>query len=504
MTGAGVNLATTKDGGSYNKLQRPTDYLMPGAVPPPKNALSPEAPNPTNPSKRKREQADPASEQKRSRTEQKTPKQHDSRPSATNKEQSRDTESGMRTMLPGLDDHEYSSDDGTSEALTYLRNVRSEASTIPNLLVASTLDGHENTKSDQNAIYREGTWIAVDGHRVGTPGSRYSEENNLPDPQDRQCQLLLERFHSLRATLATIVDDPSTLATLSNEDTPNMIHQLRRGQDWAKLFDKEWPKLEFMAQLDQISIYRALDRCTYNLERARSISAKFSCWIWTLLASTEDIGTLNNYQVGRIRDLGQKAVLLATRLRNGGFRDQMAAEENGDEGHGSPTADDEHDVAEDMQEESIEEYEESLLGAQEYTPDDDKEPGELEAPDKPIDDGESSAEMSMSADEEELQHDEEGTELERARARLLAQLGDRLVQPSQQSIQEQNTAEDAEAASQSGRNTSDEERISSGGGCDDLAGYGADLNTRAAIDMILTIVAEYFGQKDLLKYRQQW
>jgi hypothetical protein len=124
MAGSGVNLATTKDGGSYNKLQRPTNYLTSGAIPPPKNALKPEAQNPTNASKRKREHADTDPKQKRTRTEQNAPPKPGPRPSAANNEQSRDTESGMRAMLPGLDDHEYSSDDGTSEALAYLRNVR--------------------------------------------------------------------------------------------------------------------------------------------------------------------------------------------------------------------------------------------------------------------------------------------------------------------------------------------------------------------------------------------
>jgi hypothetical protein len=118
MAGAGVNLATTKDGGSYNKLQRPTDYLMSSAIPPPKNAITPETQNSTTASNRKRKHTDTTTSQKRTKTEQQSAQFGEDR------EESHNTGSGMRAMLPGLDDHEYSSDDGTSEALAYLRNVR--------------------------------------------------------------------------------------------------------------------------------------------------------------------------------------------------------------------------------------------------------------------------------------------------------------------------------------------------------------------------------------------
>lgn len=103
MADAGVNLAITRDGGTYNKLQRPDNYLM-GATAqlPPLPALN----APQNSSKRKRDQ-EVAPDIKRARNE--------------NKKNEEDL--GMRTMLPSLDDEEHS-DDATNEALAYLRSVR--------------------------------------------------------------------------------------------------------------------------------------------------------------------------------------------------------------------------------------------------------------------------------------------------------------------------------------------------------------------------------------------
>jgi hypothetical protein len=111
--GPGINLATTKDGGTYNKLQRPEDYLMPATAPPP---LPPPKNTPLSDtaytSKRKLEHANFSAARKRTKV------------GAASKEQCRDVDYGMKTTLPGLDDEQYSSDEGTSEALAYLRDVR--------------------------------------------------------------------------------------------------------------------------------------------------------------------------------------------------------------------------------------------------------------------------------------------------------------------------------------------------------------------------------------------
>jgi hypothetical protein len=110
MAGSGVNLAITKDGGSYNKLQRPQDYLTANtAFPPPKDVSLVDVAGPTINPKRKREQTDGTSKSKRKRQEQETV-QTDL--------------CGMRTTLPGLDDEDFASDDSTSNAIAYLRSVR--------------------------------------------------------------------------------------------------------------------------------------------------------------------------------------------------------------------------------------------------------------------------------------------------------------------------------------------------------------------------------------------
>lgn len=115
MSTVGVNLAVTKDGESYNKLQRPDGYLM--STQPPSISSSTASPTAYG-SKRKCAQEE-AVGVKRARIARITahPK---NRPRAVDSYQ----EYGTRTVLPGLDGEEQSSNETTSEALAYLHGVR--------------------------------------------------------------------------------------------------------------------------------------------------------------------------------------------------------------------------------------------------------------------------------------------------------------------------------------------------------------------------------------------
>jgi hypothetical protein len=125
MVGPGLNLAVTKDGGTYNKLQRPQDYLLASTRPPPPKATPPASTlSSTSASKRKPDHADDISKHKRTRLGHGDEKVDNPRTWTSSKERPRGIDCGMRSLLPGLDDEEYTSDDGISEALAYLRDVR--------------------------------------------------------------------------------------------------------------------------------------------------------------------------------------------------------------------------------------------------------------------------------------------------------------------------------------------------------------------------------------------
>lgn len=130
--------------------------------------------------------------------------------------------------------------------------------------------------------------------------------------------------------------------------------------------------------------------------------------------------------------------------------------------------------------------------------------------------------MVISDDEADSSDVEEGGALEKARARLLAQLGDRLVQPAVPSSDSPASfpllsRAEAERQRQEIRNHKPQTEhvarasASTSGpvytkrpGLDSTPLTESELETKAAIDMILTVVAECYGQRDLLQFRGAW
>jgi hypothetical protein len=387
---------------------------------------------------------------------------------------------------------------------------RSEASAIPQLLVASTTHDHGHIEASEQALFHEGTWIALDEHHGDQPSDRGSEEASAPSPQDRLYELLLKRYQNLRAMLTTIVEGGehaktqnlpalADLADLLMSERNSAYQNKRKSKRvWPIVINKEFPTLDFLQRMDDSNVYSALDVCTDQVGRAASISPQLSCWMWTLLASVGDVGTLDNGKISRIRDLGQKVGLLGTRLRNGSSQHRRLSED--EEGNSTRTeikSSTKSGVCEGAVEEDAGEMEEHI-----NTQGND---GAVvsEASVELIDVPGNMPSIQMTPPElVEAEADRsaaEASEFEQARARLLTQLGDRLVQaqlPSPVTSPKLDVSHE-EVDYKGSDGALSENR-------DDSAGFEADSNTRAAIDMVLTIVAECFGQKDLLEYRRRW
>ena len=122
MAGPRTNLAVTKDGEIYNKLQRPNDFLHQAA-----------ASKQANERKREYEDVDTpvvgsSTGSKRAKTQ---PTGHASKVAQSPNDRSGQhrgggpmAECGMRTTLPIDEEEAQYSDDSLGDALAYLRNVR--------------------------------------------------------------------------------------------------------------------------------------------------------------------------------------------------------------------------------------------------------------------------------------------------------------------------------------------------------------------------------------------
>lgn len=300
--------------------------------------------------------------------------------------------------------------------------------------------------------------------------------------------MLVRRFLSLRNTLSKANTQGSDQVDVGGGASNHLRYPTNK-RAWLDVIDSEFPISDRISSLSSSARFLALQSCAASLSRSATVGRKKSCWIWALLALTDDVGTLDHERIGKVRELGLQAGRLGARLREEFTSDHT---EDNDEIRGEKY---EGKIVVSIKEVDQKHSKHSLsvdlkVKTQSNVAD---HSGSVEAElyracehqrhSEAVKDqtSESDTPMSMSGDEE-------NQDLKQARARLLAQLGDRLVQTGGLPLEATSSVPQPPSTSSS----------------QELVDTTVDWNTRITIDMVLTVVAECYGQKDLLKYREAW
>ena len=327
---------------------------------------------------------------------------------------------------------------------------------------------YSNGRGDHRAVYNDGTWVAVDADASRQSKDHWSETSADLDPQEQYYKSLLRRYETLRGTLANADLKELTALVEANPSQYTDMEPPSSRKAWLSTLDRNFPTPARVARINEWNTFCALQYCAETLDRYETISKEKSCWIWTLLALAGEKGTLDYYRAGRIRDLGHKAGQLSKLLHSGARPRPPEDDEHEDveewyaDGEGTEGEDEEHKAGDTTSSVGDGNLGEVPLEDEERDQDEEGEVTELPEYDRPgtnsigeqVDgadergadvhsranqknsESDDSADMSMSEDEGEIQEEDEAevkggsTGLEEARARLLAQLGDRLVQPS--------------------------------------------------------------------------
>ncbi|OHE99391.1 V-SNARE protein [Colletotrichum orchidophilum] len=402
-------------------------------------------------------------------------------------------------------------DDG--DAMAYLKSVRTQANGIPHLLVAPKVpigpqlpkelqykdgdveggeaaeeeeedrDIYTTGQGDFRGYYADGAYTArpddwdkphanrhndevEEGEWPGNEGVYGAEDEDAdadPEAAIREAYFaaILSRFKTLRRTLHA-VPPPHAIAALR----PGTPHDFRVGAFapksatyaiWSKRLRDADPLPAQVASMDKDGVLRVLRVLLGGgafLRRGSELRERTSRWLWALLARLPERGELNHVEVGWVRDLGRRAVLMMQSLAD------MAALRDALEGEGmdlgvhdavDESSDDEDALREmEVDERDGEEKEEEAgtpggkthaqaeilrheedAAASNDSVGDDKRGGDRDGDieDGEIDDDGKSEPMDVSEDGEidegEVVEDEEPAQaetLEEARARLLAQL----------------------------------------------------------------------------------
>ncbi|PTB64699.1 hypothetical protein BBK36DRAFT_1123490 [Trichoderma citrinoviride] len=446
------------------------------------------------------------------------------------------------TTIPEGEESEFEDD---ADAMAYLMSVRQQAYSIPHLLVAPPVQigpqlppgfDREEDESEEdgemkegfqasdafdapesNGFYEDGAYIGIsDGWR----GSG-ADQDGVPDDENPEAiqkavdeayfASILQQYYHLREILHTEPPAGAVRRLSRSRATEALSFGRSTITLWSRLLKTTDPhpvQVALMSKDTVLKILRVMMSGKF-LRSGYSIPPRTSQWLWALLARLPAMGELNHAEISWIRDLGRRAVLLGRSLAEmAALREQLADTGFGVNDNVDASSSDEEVVAETI-EEGEEERDDDIgaLPAAKVTttdppavarrrrnssspiPDalDEKTmipAGEDDKGAEGVDEGEILGAQHRSEDEDEdvamdtasdssadegevTEQPDEATSLEEAKQRLLARL----------------------AESESERRKEEERR-------------DARMNMRATLTMILTVAGEFYGQRDLLDFRE--
>ncbi|KAJ5960489.1 uncharacterized protein N7479_007639 [Penicillium vulpinum] len=425
---------------------------------------------------------------------------------------------GQKSAFPGLDDggDELLYDD-PGDGLEYLRMVRSEANSLPVLfsVPTQTTDPSNLVSTTQpdlkpldpnnpplpTGFYEDEAYIAPVGDlNENTAAHSPSKLDELyPEPQKSYNNLLRHRFLLLRSTLRCS-PPAGAIDTLDNDHPISLPRKAGSAHKiWRRLLVTVEPRMVQLASMDMDSVLEVLEilaRMISDVVRGDDTKRvrRIGVWAWGLLGKCREVGQLSTREVGIVRNLGKRAATILRKvqeLENDEYDeeeeevDSSVVDAPKEEIRQGNLIDDEKDTNEKSQQESIVRDEEATK--QETQPEPTAQ-GEEET--KEVTQSELTVQNEEESKQEELPATAEAqdwgmpyvsleeSELKAAKARLQAQV--------------QNNSDSVETPANCDDDDDDEED-------DDWS-----IQTHALLDMIITVVGEFFGQRDLLKEREVW
>lgn len=357
---------------------------------------------------------------------------------------------------------------------------RIEAKTVPNLLVAPSSPKAEPKEEDLYQDYPRGYYS--DGAYTALPLTSFSTRSNKPaaqeepfdpevnplDPQDAYYASLLSRF----AELSSVLQSPPPAT--SNALPPQKWWNASR---WRSQILNSQPRPTRLASLPQ-------DQVIYGLEILESMltlgnlhgtkGRNIGAWAWGLLGRCRGVEEMCSEEVGVVRGLGKRAAWILRRMAAGeelSVEEEVQEEEDGD------------GEEDDGQKGPLEEGEEGRK--------------DCDGGEGPFDDAEEDR-VANGGGAYTLDDEEEDSALAEARKRIIASLDS--AEPTEPPLASKAVQDQPEEGNEASI-MSQVDAMASG----PAKAEENDLDSvHATLDMIITIVGKFYGQRDLLEGRLLW
>ena len=363
------------------------------------------------------------------------------------------------------------------------------------MLVAPSKDGINGDggrgnldEEEVRGYYEDGAYMALpaqgSSRLVGGLDDKmqddHEDEDEDLDPQQAYYTSLMDRFQALRSIIHSPPPDSARL-TPKYQTRRGMVSAATRANDLHGATHSQWrfeltqnePPMQVLACMSQEAVIRALSRLETMLSKSNLHSHPsgkvLGAWCWGLLGRCKNLGEMSSEEVAVVRVVGKTALRLGQKLRN----QQRLGQEEAETGE---VEEEEEDLEEDRESRD-------LLAEMDITPDvnaTSDTPGKNETAsiaeaivdNKPITGtGTGSGGQDEEMEDGELDETEETAELlVKAKRTLLARV--RSTSPA---------------------------LLTAGPAEEDI-----EARTFGTLDMIVTIVGEFFGQRDLLDARDVW
>ena len=295
---------------------------------------------------------------------------------------------------------------------------------------------------------------------------------------------------------------PEAVATL-DKDRPTYLGKLNRevARWWRWTLGEVDPVPAQVASMSKVTVLKLLGLLTTGslLKRGAEVQVRVSRWAWALLARLPERGELTSEEIGIVRELGKKAVLVGMGLKEerewGEGMDEVEAGFDDDDYEEALTLvkDDEIDldIKGELEFGELESTGPDIINDHESNKR--QQTGQIIGPQLPTN-NDALGPVANKQDDEEILYKSNGTnndeeeegelsveDLAAAKARMLATLND---SKEEEALQEAEMLEEENSLR--------------------LKKSAERWNTKATVDMIITVAGEMYGQRDLLEFRQTW
>ena len=366
---------------------------------------------------------------------------------------------------------------------------RSEAKTVPNLLVAPISPTVQTKKNDLYSDYPQGYYS--NGAYTATPfplskatqTSTNGGQQEDQDPQEAYYASLCARFTVLTKTLQST----PPLASTNNTDVYYFDWTTRR--IWRGKILNTAPTMAVLVRLTQESVIWGLDvlESLLTLANIRGKRGKYiEAWTWGLLGRCREVGQIGSEEVGVVRNLGKRAVWLIRRIRagdvTGGTIDELDASVEEEEGEEKEDGD--GDLEENFFQDGVDptEFDEADDGHSSYI--------------DPITIADLGNNDNSEANPTTTFYD---ADLEKAKQQILNSLA---TNQAQTDSAETNASNDDGTESPVPKHADTYLSVEVEGGLKEGSDDKAEL--LATLDILVTIIGEFYGQRDLLDGRLLW